>query len=117
MRRLVERHGLEVSVPGPAERPEVNRIVFEELVPRARRARLEGAHPAGDASRPRGGGREAVVLGCTELGMLVQQADSRGAPFDTTELHARAAVEWALGSTDERTGLRRARDRDGARRD
>ncbi|BDG10211.1 aspartate/glutamate racemase family protein [Anaeromyxobacter paludicola] len=95
-RRLEERHGLEVLVPGPADRAEVHRVIFEELVlgkvePRSKARYLEvmGALVAQ--------GAEGVVAGCTEIGMLVQQADLAVPLFDTTELHARAAVERALG--------------------
>jgi aspartate racemase len=96
VRRLAERHGLEVSVPGPADRAEVNRIIFEELV----LGRVEPASKARYLAILDGlvaAGAEGVVAGCTELGMLAGQAEVRVPLFDTTELHARAAVEWALG--------------------
>jgi aspartate racemase len=95
VRRLAERHGLEVSVPGPSDRAEVNRVIFEELV----LGRIEPASKARHLAILEGlvaAGAEGVVAGCTELGMLVQQADLAVPLFDTTELHARAAVEWAL---------------------
>jgi aspartate racemase len=94
-RRLEERHGLTVLVPGPDDRREVNRVIFEELVlgrvePRSR-ARYVAIMEA-----LAGEGAEAVVAGCTEIGMLVRQADLSVPYFDTTEIHALAAVERAL---------------------
>ena len=95
-RRLAERHGLDVRVPGPADRQEVNRVIFEELClgrvePRSK-ARYVGIMKAMVAE-----GAEAVIAGCTEITMLVQQPDLAVPLFDTTELHALAAVDRALG--------------------
>jgi aspartate racemase len=96
-RRLTDRHGLEVIVPGPADRQEVNRVIFEELVlgrvePRSK-ARYVAVMEALVAE-----GAQAVIAGCTEITMLVGQADVRVPLFDTTELHATAAVERALAT-------------------
>lgn len=94
--RLEERFGLEVLVPGPAERAEVNRIIFEELC-------LGKVEPASKARYLAviealvGAGAGGVIAGCTEITMLVQQPDVTVPLFDTTELHALAAVERALG--------------------
>jgi aspartate racemase len=94
-RRLAERHGLEVMVPGAADRDEVNRVIFEELVlgriePRSK-ARYLAIMNALAAD-----GAQGVIAGCTEIGMLVSQPDVAVPLFDTTELHAHAAVERAL---------------------
>lgn len=96
-RRLTDRHGLEVIVPGPADRQEVNRVIFEELVlgrvePRSK-ARYVAVMEALVAE-----GAQAVIAGCTEITMLVGQADVRVPLFDTTEIHATAAVERALAT-------------------
>ena len=95
-RRLSERHGLEVTVPEQADRDEVHRVIFEELVlgrvePRSKARYLEIMNALVK------GGAQGVVAGCTEIGMLVGQADLAVPLFDTTELHARAAVDLALG--------------------
>jgi aspartate racemase len=93
--RLASRHGLDVRVPGPEDRAEVNRVIFEELV-------LGRIHAASRAryvaivERLAAEGAEAVVAGCTEIGMLLRPADVPVPLLDTTELHARAAVRWAL---------------------
>src|SRR5512143_276121 len=90
--RLAERFGLEVLVPGPADRDEVNRIIFEELClgriePRSKARYLQVM----EALVARGA--QGVIAGCTEITMLVQQPDLSVPLFDTTELHALAAVD------------------------
>jgi aspartate racemase len=92
--RLVAR-GIAVVVPDQDDRNHVNRVIYEELClgtikadSRARyldiicRLQLQGA--------------EAVILGCTEIALLVQQSDTPVALFDTTAIHARQAVRLAL---------------------
>jgi len=93
--RLAYRHGLEVMVPGPADRAEVNRVIFEELVlgriePRSK-VRYVAIMEALVAA-----GAEGVIAGCTEITMLVTQPDVSVPLFDTTEIHALAAVERAF---------------------
>ena len=95
--RLRDRHGLDVVVPGAADREMVNRVVFEELclgkVLEASRAHYRRVI-AGLAAA----GAEGVILGCTEIAMLVDASDSPVPLFDTTALHARAAVDLALAT-------------------
>ena len=94
--RLAERFGLDVRVPGPAERDEVNRIIFEELCLGRVEPRSKARYLAVIEALI-GEGAEGVIAGCTEITMLVQQPDVPVPLFDTTELHALAAVEQALG--------------------
>ena len=93
--RLAERHGLDVVIPDAADRAEVHRIIYEELV----------AGRILDTSRDRyravirrlvEAGAEAVILGCTEIMLLIGAQDSPVPVFDTTALHAQAAVERTL---------------------
>lgn len=94
--RLARRHGLEVLVPEAEDRALVHRVIYEELVA----GRIEPASREAYCdviARLVERGAEAVVLGCTEIGLLVGEADSPVPLFDTTVLHAEAAVEWALG--------------------
>ena len=95
-RRLAERHGLTVTVPEKADRDEVNRVIYEELVLGRVEARSKARYLA-IMNALVAGGAQGVIAGCTEIGMLVGQADLAVPLFDTTELHARAAVERALG--------------------
>lgn len=93
--RLRERGQLETLIPEPADRDLIHRIIYEELcqgrlVPESRVAfrRIIRALVAQ--------GADSVILGCTEIGLLVGQDDSPVPVFDTTALHVAAAVEWAL---------------------
>lgn len=96
-RRLAARHGLEVRLPQQQDWDEVNRVIFEELVmgkvEPASRARYQAI-----IGRLVADGAQGIVAGCTEIGMLLSQRDVEVPLFDTTEIHALAAVDWALGS-------------------
>ena len=73
----------------------VHRIIYEELVRGEVRAESRAAYRAIIAELV-GRGAEGIVLGCTEIMLLVDQGDSAVPLFDTTRLHALAAVDWAL---------------------
>ncbi|MGF6174840.1 aspartate/glutamate racemase family protein [Ensifer sp. 4252] len=93
--RLIERHGLDVLVPGDEDRKTVHDIIYKELVI----GRVEDA--SRDAYRQViqrlvERGAQAIIMGCTEIMLLISQADSPVPVFDTTELHALAAVDRAL---------------------
>jgi aspartate racemase len=95
--RLTDRHGLTVIVPDPEDRATVHRIIYEELVagkvlPQSRQVYREVIGRLAEA------GAEAVILGCTEIMLLVRPEDSPIPIFDTTALHAAAAIEMALES-------------------
>ncbi|MBS3932457.1 MAG: aspartate/glutamate racemase family protein [Sphingomonadales bacterium] len=93
--RLATRHGLDVLVPEAEDRALVHRVIYEELVAGVV---LEESREAyrGVIERLVARGAEAVILGCTEIMLLVGQSDSAVPLFDTTSLHAAAAVELAL---------------------
>jgi aspartate racemase len=93
--RLRDRFGLDVIVPERHDREIVHRVIFDELVVGAIRegSRDEFVRIAGELSE---NGAEAVIEGCTEIGMLLDPSVTDVPLFDTTELHARAAVEFAL---------------------
>ncbi|MGH8307959.1 MAG: aspartate/glutamate racemase family protein [Gammaproteobacteria bacterium] len=94
-KRLEQRHKLQVMIPDETERDALHRIIFEELCkgevkPASRKAFFK------IIARLASAGAEAAILGCTEFTLF---ADARKAAiplFDTTEIHARAAVDWAL---------------------
>lgn len=95
--RLHERHGLRVLTPTQDDREIVHRIIYEELclgkVTDASRAQYRRVM-AGLISQ----GAEAIILGCTEISLLVSQQDSPVRLFDTTSIHARKAAERALAT-------------------
>jgi aspartate racemase len=94
--RLEEKFGLSVLIPDENEREMVDRIIFEELVlgiikPESKAAYIRIIEAL--VSR----GAQGVVLGCTEIPLLVQFKDVSVPLFDTTYLHAEMAVRAALG--------------------
>jgi aspartate racemase len=93
--RLTDRFGLDVLTPDAAERAEVHRVIYDELVqgrivPESRQAYRDII--AGLVAR----GAQAIILGCTEIMLLVSPEDSPVPLFDTTTIHAEAAVEMAI---------------------
>jgi aspartate racemase len=93
--RLEDRYRLRVIVPEEPARTLVHDVIYDELV----LGRVEESSRAALAGIIGGlvdGGAEAVVLGCTEIGLLVEEADSPVPLFDTTRIHAERAVELAL---------------------
>ena len=93
--RLRDRHGLEVLVPEEADRRIVHRVIYEEL--------CVGVIEDGSRDEYRrimarlaDRGAEAILLGCTEIDLLVGEEDSPVQVFDTTRLHAERAVELAI---------------------
>jgi aspartate racemase len=94
--RLVNNHGLTVLIPEEPERETIHRIIYDELV--LGKIRQESkAEYVQIMGRLIQSGAEGIILGCTEIGLLVHQADSPVPLFDTTRTHAEAAVEYALG--------------------
>jgi aspartate racemase len=93
------RSGLTIDVPGPAERAEVDRIIFDELtlgvVEESSRATY-----AAVIDRLRDAGSEAVVLGCTEIELLIRPEDSPVPVLDSMRVHAEAAVAAAFGDRE-----------------
>jgi amino-acid racemase len=93
--RLVARYGLDVITPHGDDAREVSRIIYDELV-RGKFLESSRAHYRNSIARLVARGAEGVVLGCTELPLLVKPEDSTVPLFDTTNLHAMAAVNFAL---------------------
>jgi len=93
---LEEHYGLTIIIPDAAERARVHGVIYNELClgtikPESKRAYLEIIRKMGQS------GAQGVILGCTEIPLLVKQPDVDLPLFDTTYLHARKAVEVALG--------------------
>ncbi|MHB8404103.1 MAG: aspartate/glutamate racemase family protein [Gammaproteobacteria bacterium] len=94
--RLQRRHGLRVSIPDEAERRTLHRIIFEELCKGEVRPDSREIF-YGIIARLGAAGAEGAILGCTEFTLFGVAEKSAIPLFDTTEIHARAAVAWALG--------------------
>jgi aspartate racemase len=94
--RLTDLHGLDVIVPDATDRATVHRVIYEELVQGKVDAASRAAYRA-VIGRLVAAGAEAIILGCTEIMLLVGPEDSPVPLYDTTGLHAAAAVELALG--------------------
>ncbi|GAA4021162.1 aspartate/glutamate racemase [Deinococcus rubellus] len=93
--RLSEKYGLDVIVPGPADRAEVHRVIFDELCRNAvtEQSRVIYRRVMADlVSR----GAQAIILGCTEISLLVGAADVAVPVFDTTAIHVQEAVRFML---------------------
>jgi len=92
--RLINNYGLRVLVPNEDDRQIVHKTIYQELC-------LGKVEPDSKAEYLRiidtlaAQGAEAVILGCTEIGMLVNQSDTNVRLFDTTAIHAEKAVEYA----------------------
>jgi len=93
--RLDHKHGLTVIIPAAKEREIIHRVIYDELVLGAIRpaSRAQYLHIMAQLVQS---GAEGIILGCTEIGLLIRDEDCRMPLFDTTRIHAAAAVEYAL---------------------
>ena len=94
--RLKERFGINALIPESDDREEVHRVIYQELCrgvvhDSSRRAYLKIMDELIKE------GAQAIVLGCTEIGLLMGEGDTKIPLYDTARLHAEAAVEWMLG--------------------
>ncbi|MCE7740967.1 MAG: aspartate/glutamate racemase family protein [Candidatus Heimdallarchaeota archaeon] len=93
--KAFQKHNIEIIVPNPEDQEFVNKVIFDELTyhiltPESKAGYIEIIW------RLRDEGAEGVILGCTEIPLLIQQDDCPIPVFDTTTLHALAALEYAL---------------------
>lgn len=114
-RYLARRYGIDVLVPDTDDRHTVNRVIYDELVvgvvkPESKRRYLEIIDRLADA------GATAVILGCTEIDLLVSENDTAIPLYDTTRIHAETAADIALGLglTPAPSGSPESADRSGA---
>ncbi len=97
--RAERKHGIEVIVPEAADRELVHRVIYEELC----LGKIDDGSRAAYRqviARLVDSGAEGIILGCTEISLLVKASDSPVPLFDTTAVHARTAAEWALAGPD-----------------
>ncbi|HEX4909775.1 MAG TPA: aspartate/glutamate racemase family protein [Permianibacter sp.] len=96
-RERMQRFGVALRIPDVAEREDIHRIIYQELcrgqmLPASKQRYLD------IIARHQADGVDAVILGCTEITLLIQPADTTLPQFDSTALHAAAAVDWMLQS-------------------
>ena len=93
--RLIEKHGINVLIPNDEDRKIVHDVIYNELCLGKIEAssKQEYIRIINELSAS---GAQAVILGCTEIGMLVKQADTDVLLLDTTAIHAQKAVEQAM---------------------
>jgi len=94
-RRLMEKHGLKIITPDSSDRETIHRVIYEELclgivTPESREQTIRIMEQLVQA------GVEGIILGCTEIELLVHEGDGPVPLFPTTQIHAIAAVEYAL---------------------
>ncbi|MDI5920103.1 aspartate/glutamate racemase family protein [Halomonas sp. LR5S13] len=96
-RERLEAQGIQVLIPDSAQRERVHAVIYDELCRGEILADSKSAYLAIVASLA-GQGAQGVILGCTEIGLLIQAGDTAVPLFDTTAIHAEQAVEVALAA-------------------
>lgn len=94
--RLADKFGLDVIIPAEDEMEIVHRVIYDELCAGIIKPDSKQKYAAIIKHLITAGAR-GIILGCTEIGLLVKPGDSSVPLFDTTEIHAKAAVKYALG--------------------
>lgn len=97
--RLTDRFGLDVMVPEADERREVHRIIYEELC-KGIITEQSQRYYAELAARMKARGADCLILGCTEVGMLLGEANVPMPVFDTALIHVEEAVSYALAGAE-----------------
>lgn len=93
--RLADKYGLRVIVPGEQDRETVHSIIYTELCNGIiTESSRQAYHQV--IGRLAAAGAECLILGCTEIGLLIKAAESQLPVFDTAEIHAAAAADWAM---------------------
>lgn len=95
--RLIDKYGLQPVVPDQAGRDMVHRVIYEELCQGIVTTESKAAYVDEVTRMRRDEKIDGVIMGCTEITMLIGQPDFDIPVFDTTRIHAEAAVEFALG--------------------
>ncbi|MVF14917.1 aspartate/glutamate racemase family protein [Ketobacter sp. MCCC 1A13808] len=93
--KLQQEYGLNVLIPTNTERDRVNSIIFDELC-LGKQTEESKKFFLSVIDNLENEGAKAIILGCTEIGGLIKQSDTPVALFDTTDIHAAAAIEMAI---------------------
>ncbi|NMB78149.1 MAG: aspartate/glutamate racemase family protein [Methanomicrobiales archaeon] len=96
---LKERYGIDVVTPNATEREYINRIIFDELVRNDIRSESRKEYVRIINRLVDEEGAQGVILGCTEIPLLVHQSDVKVPVFDTTRIHVEAAVDYAMSKS------------------
>ncbi len=99
--RLSEKFGIDVLVPDSDDQAIVHDIIFHELCLGVINVASKNTYLE-IISKLYGQGAQAVILGCTEIALLVSQSDTTVPLYDTTEIHAASGVDWALADAMKR---------------
>jgi aspartate racemase len=97
-RERLERSGLQVLVPGAAARERIHAIIYDELCRGVIREESRAFYREAIAGLV-AEGAQGIILGCTEIGLLIDTADAPVPLFDTARIHAEDAADWALQDT------------------
>ena len=100
-KRLLSKHNIRIIIPGEEQRSDIHRIIYEELCLGEVRKESREIFLAAISELTRQK-IDGVILGCTEIGMLIQQSHTRVPILDSTGLHAQALVEFALNEEAQR---------------
>jgi aspartate racemase len=95
-RDRLKKNGVEALIPAEPDRVRLHAIIFDELVQGRFKLASKDALVEITESAMRGEAADGVILGCTEFGLLVQPGDLPAPVFDTAEIHAKAAMDFAL---------------------
>ncbi|USD64040.1 aspartate/glutamate racemase family protein [Vibrio sp. SCSIO 43136] len=93
--RLIDRFGIDVVVPTADDQTLVHDVIYQELCQGEIKDSSRQAY-VGIISKLADEGAQAVILGCTEIALLVKQSHTKVPLYDTTQIHSEKAVEWAL---------------------
>lgn len=93
--RLTETYGLNVLIPAPSDRKIIHDVIFDELCMGRYRDASRNAYLR-IIDHLSQNGAQAIILGCTEIGLLINQGDTKVTLYDTTAIHADKAVQFAL---------------------
>jgi aspartate racemase len=97
--RLEKKYGLNVIIPNETERDEINSVIFEELCAGKFYSKSKERFIQIINRLVEEEGSQGVILGCTEIPLLIKQADVKVPVFDTMQTHADAAVKYAMNGT------------------
>ena len=95
--RLESKHGLTVPIPNEKDREIIHRVIYDELCLGEVKSSSKGKYAA-IIDKLIQAGAQGIILGCTEISLLVEEAHSSVPIFDTTLIHATSAVEYALAT-------------------